>query len=369
MLVEPAGPGVSAPLRIRRIREGGAGVSGGPRSSPDEFGLGDFKPGTVADPAAEGVRMHGRAFFKVPGEGNASCSGTAITSNRKNLVLTAGHCVHGGGYPAPWFKKWIFIPGYENGNAPYGVWEAKRLYSTGLWTEFAVPNADYALVVMRRLKGKRLQNVVGSRGIAFNRRPDQRYVSYGYPAQGNFDGETEHTCTAQLAGTDENTEKLPGPTTIRIGCDMTGGSSGGSWVINDRYAASLNSYGYPDLPDFMYGPQFTEVARDLYRAAQASCRGKVATQVGTNSKDRIVGTKRRDVIVGGGGGDVIVGKGGNDLICGGGGPDKLRGDAGKDALIGQSGGDRLAGGKGKDVCKGGRGKNRGAGCESKSRLR
>jgi hypothetical protein len=53
-----------------------------------------------------------------------------------------------------------------------------------------------------------------------------------------------------------------------IGCDMTGGSSGGGWIVgNDLY--SENSYGYGNQPNVMYGPYLDDTAQAVYNAAAA----------------------------------------------------------------------------------------------------
>src|SRR5687768_658528 len=52
-------------------------------------------------------------------------------------------------------------------------------------------------------------------------------------------------------------------------------------------------------------------------APRPTCRGKVATIVGTPGNDDIIGTARADVIVGGRGTDSIYGRAGDDIICGG----------------------------------------------------
>ena len=56
------------------------------------------------------------------------------------------------------------------------------------------------------------------------------------------------------------------------------------------------------------------------RFAAPTCRGRVATIVGTAKDDVIVGTRRDDVIVGGDGHGPHPGRGGNDIISGGPGP-------------------------------------------------
>ena len=53
-----------------------------------------------------------------------------------------------------------------------------------------------------------------------------------------------------------------------IGCDMTGGSSGGGWIVGANLY-SVNSYGYSNQPDVMFGPYLDGVAQSVYNAAAA----------------------------------------------------------------------------------------------------
>jgi Ca2+-binding RTX toxin-like protein len=89
-----------------------------------------------------------------------------------------------------------------------------------------------------------------------------------------------------------------------------------------------------------------------------TCKGKVATVVGTAGNDVRKGTARKDVIVGLGGNDKLSGLAGSDLVCGGPGKDTLKGGKANDKLYGQKGKDTLKGGPGKDTLKGGAGKDK-----------
>jgi hypothetical protein len=93
-------------------------------------------------------------------------------------------------------------------------------------------------------------------------------------------------------------------------------------------------------------------------AAEARCKGRRATIVGTNDGEVIEGTPKVDVIVARGGNDIIYGRGGHDIICGGFGNDRLVGGAGKDWLKGEHGEDTLLGGGGEDWLRGGAGPDR-----------
>lgn len=86
-----------------------------------------------------------------------------------------------------------------------------------------------------------------------------------------------------------------------------------------------------------------------------TCRGSIATLVGTSAGDTIRGTDNTEVIAGGGGGDSIFGGGGRDVLCGQGGPDRLTGGSGKDSYDG---------GPGKDACIGPRTEKR-TSCEKR----
>ena len=88
-----------------------------------------------------------------------------------------------------------------------------------------------------------------------------------------------------------------------------------------------------------------------------TCKGLVATIVGSNGSDVRTGSLGKDVMAGLGGSDTLSGIAGNDVICGGGGKDLLKGGKGNDKLYGQKGSDALKGGGGNDVCKGGKGKD------------
>ncbi len=91
---------------------------------------------------------------------------------------------------------------------------------------------------------------------------------------------------------------------------------------------------------------------------QPTCKGRLATIVGTEGNDVRKGTSGKDVIVGFGGNDKLSGLAGNDLICGGSGKDKLKGGKGNDKLYGEAGKDTLKGGPGNDKLKGGAGKDK-----------
>ncbi len=83
-------------------------------------------------------------------------------------------------------------------------------------------------------------------------------------------------------------------------------------------------------------------------AAPPTCRGEVATIVGTDAGEVIVGTDGADVIVAEGGDDTVRSLGGADIVCAGDGEDRVHGGAGRDELAGGNADDTLQGGTGQD---------------------
>ena len=78
---------------------------------------------TVADPTLEGDSQNGAIFLALGhGEGFARCSGTSVDAPNLSVVFTAGHCVDEGGPQGRWFSRnWVFVPGYHDGERPFGV--------------------------------------------------------------------------------------------------------------------------------------------------------------------------------------------------------------------------------------------------------
>lgn len=215
-------------------------------------------------------RTHGKVFF-TSGAVDYVCSGTVVSAPSRSLVWTAGHYVYdpevlGGGF----VTNFGFVPGYRKGHKPFGEWPAQRLQSTqqwknsgGLFSNDGTP-FDEGAATMAPRNGKHIQNVVGARGIAFNTKRNHHYSAYGYPAEAppaEFDGRHLFRCNSPYVGGDSNFGQPP---PMKISCDMTGGSSGGGWVVKNRYIASVVSYGYNDDSNHLYGPYFGNAAEGLY---------------------------------------------------------------------------------------------------------
>ncbi|MCL8011764.1 peptidase [Streptomyces sp. AS02] len=212
------------------------------------------------------VSTAGRVFFTYQGR-TASCSGNAVTSANKSTVITAGHCVK---LEGAWHTNWVFVPGYHDGQAPYGRWSASKTLSTPQWTASEDINYDVGAAVVAPLDGKLLTDVVGGQGLAFNTGYNKAMYAFGFPAAAPYDGEKFIYCS----GTTNRDFLLSND--HGMNCNMTGGSSGGPWFTQFNEStgtgllSSVNSFKYNFLPNRMYGPYFGADAQNLYQTAQAS---------------------------------------------------------------------------------------------------
>lgn len=199
------------------------------------------------------VRTHGKVFFQKPNSRfDYVCSATVITSTGRNVIVTAGHCVHGGKGKG-WHRNLVFVPGYRNTGReqrPFGTFPAYNMVALNGWTRYSDWDYDFAIVELdKNARGQKVQNAVGSRGIAWNQGRNHFFKSFGYPADRPFTGGRLYRCDSRYSGYGQDH-------TMGIGCDMTGGASGGGWVIGEEFVNSVNSYGFTFQPRMMYGPYF-----------------------------------------------------------------------------------------------------------------
>ena len=66
-----------------------------------------------------------------------------VASPGRDLLITAAHCIsagRNGGYR----QDIVFIPGYRDGQAPFGVWTPARLIVAPQWTASSTPTSTSA---------------------------------------------------------------------------------------------------------------------------------------------------------------------------------------------------------------------------------
>ncbi len=214
----------------------------------------------------------GKLFFTQYGT-DYVCSAASIGNY---AVWTAGHCVHAGNNSsAGWSYNIVFVPGYDWGSEPLGEWYAYDVWTKTLWYQYGNPKGlrgDMGgIVLYPDSYGNSISDIVGALGFAWNFSYTQHWNVFGYPQAAPFDGQDMHSCQASYAY--NNGVGLPGPTkapkTQGIGCNLTGGASGGPWILyfqDGNYLNGDNSYYRNGKPNEMFSPHFDNNAKSLYDA-------------------------------------------------------------------------------------------------------
>jgi hypothetical protein len=214
----------------------------------------------VNTPEVPPYSFNGRIFIKI-GNKRGYCSGTAINSPSRQLVLTAGHCVNAGAkYRGNlWFRNILFVPAYTAGKAPFGAFPARRskVFAAPQWTNRNNPDFDVgAFLTHPNNRGIDVADAVGGgAAIALGLPRNQRFASFGYP--GNV--KRLQGCNASYIGDDRISFPFPGPPTLGIGCHWAPGASGGGWLIDDGTQINgLNAYLHVNNPSHTYSPYFSQ---------------------------------------------------------------------------------------------------------------
>ncbi|MFB7596087.1 trypsin-like serine peptidase [Streptomyces sp. NPDC056160] len=301
--VNPVIKGLWKPDRMKSAKEANKTVS--TKDAAADQGVGDPAPPPV-QAQAEQTPYHqhaapvGKVFFDSP-QGSMVCSGTVVKDvnhpGRSNLVWTAGHCVHAG-QGGGWYRNIAFVPAYndlgrsasELGDAgptqvaPYGAWWADWASTSGQWiqggseTGGAGAAYDYAVLHVKPEAGaKSLEETVGAALDVDFSAPQAPQVAtmgaWGYPAAPPYNGLKMFRCLDR-PGRLSLSPSLP--TMYRIGCTMTGGSSGGGWfrVAGGKTVLVSNTSIGPSDNTWLAGPQLGRGAESLYENMSRTYGGR-----------------------------------------------------------------------------------------------
>ena len=150
----------------------------------------------------------------------------------------------------------MFVPAYDQGNAPFRAWAATVVWTTVSWGNSGglAPNlADFAIIEVRdqvfreqgRKVRKRIGDVTGYLGYRTHGLLPNHTKQLGYPANHDF-GEIMHQVDSQhFVPFDQGT--------VLYGNDMGGGSSGGPWVENFGSKAVGQTDGLAPFPNSVVG--------------------------------------------------------------------------------------------------------------------
>ncbi len=218
---------------------------------------------TISNPEEPPYAVNGRIFLKQGGL-KGYCSGTAIDTPSRQLVLTAGHCVNSGahpdeGRPRTWSQYLEFVPAYTAGAAPFGAFVARRgkVYAPKQWIKQGNPDFDLGVFLARpNAEGVNVADAVGGGArIAMGLTRKQRFETFGYP--GSI--KRMQGCNSPYVGDDSSTYPFPGPPTMAVRCHWAPGASGGGWLIGDGTEIDgINTYLHVDDASRTYSPYFSQ---------------------------------------------------------------------------------------------------------------
>jgi V8-like Glu-specific endopeptidase len=206
----------------------------------------------VLNAAADGTRTNGKILGIDPIAGTYSCSGTALNTPSRSIVITAGHCVVEGGNEG---RRLSFVPAYDHGSRPFGTFNVKSIYVMPQWRRSENPDFDIAALRVKPNKLGALTDVVGGRGYVTGKSRFAAFQIFGYPGA-HAGGEELRSCRAHGLGADRSTGRFSGPPTMPAFCDMAAGASGGAWLFGGEFVSGVTSYSYQGRPTQLFSPYF-----------------------------------------------------------------------------------------------------------------
>jgi V8-like Glu-specific endopeptidase len=158
------------------------------------------------------------ALFTLSGGrlGSHFCTASVIHSPNGDLVITAAHCVSGTA------ADLAFVPGYNAGAAPYGIWIVTRVYVDASWSASSDPDDDVAFLrVSQPGSTVPIEDVTGAERLRTGAPARQLVEVIGYPD------------SADQAVTCRNWTREPMADQLEFDCGgYTDGTSGGPFLAD-----------------------------------------------------------------------------------------------------------------------------------------
>jgi V8-like Glu-specific endopeptidase len=169
----------------------------------------------------------GKLFFTLNGQ-NFVCSASVIG---RSTLITAGHCNSDGTQTFATNRQ--FCPSFNGAPDPVrGCWSVVTSVVASPWHNSGDPDYDYSCLVTATTGTKianKIGNVTGTLGRAWNFASSQAERTFGYPQAAPFNGGTLQTTASSEWYTHDF--RTGGQISKIIGSDLTGGSSGGPWIL------------------------------------------------------------------------------------------------------------------------------------------
>ena len=169
-----------------------------------------------AGQAFAGTPAVGALFTASAGRlGQHFCTASVVDSPAGDLVITAAHCVGGASGTIE------FVPGYDRGDQPYGVWTVTKVYVDQAWKSSSSDDDDFAFLrVSRTGSSVPVEDVTGADRLATGTPAGRQMVqAIGYPNATNQPVTCQNWLRQPMAGQ------------LEFDCDgYTNGTSGGPFL-------------------------------------------------------------------------------------------------------------------------------------------
>jgi len=243
---------------------GGCSVAAAAADPPPAAVDSDLAPDASAAPPTPSVG----ALFVRDGGANHFCTASVVDSPGRDLLITAAHCINSGAAGHGAYRQDIeFIPGYRDGQAPFGTWTVRQLLVAPQWVSGSDPDLDVGFVVLQPNDGRNIEDVVGASQLG----ADSGY-RYSVRVTGYPDGDDAPVSCV-------NWTTRQSPTQLRFDCGgFTDGTSGGPWIadINPRTGTGtivgvIGGYQQGgDTPAISYSSYLGDAVQGLYQEAIAA---------------------------------------------------------------------------------------------------
>jgi len=220
------------------------------------------KSETLNGESFTGTAAVGALFSSTNGKlDNHFCTASVVNSPVGDLAITAAHCV------ADRSGTIMFVPGYHDGDVPYGMWQVTKVYMDQAWTSSQSQGDDVAFLKLTQPgSGVPIEDVTGAESLATGTPVRQLVQVIGYP-----DGKGEPIDC-------ENWTSQPMTGQLEFDCGgYTDGTSGGPFLADVNASTGqgtvigviggLDQGGY--TPQVSYSIEFESNVAGLYKEAEA----------------------------------------------------------------------------------------------------
>ena len=210
-----------------------------------------------------GTAAVGALFTSSGGKlGSHFCTASVVSSPHGDLAITAAHCVTGlSGTIA-------FVPGYNSGKDPYGVWTVAKVYVDEAWSDNSSQDDDVAFLRLSPQSASTvpIEDVTGAETLATSTAAKQMVEVIGYP-----DGSDQPIAC-------RNWTSQPMSDQLEFDCGgYTDGTSGGPFLADVNATTGqgvvigvIGGYEQGGLtPAVSYSAQFNSNVATLYSTAVA----------------------------------------------------------------------------------------------------